>query len=506
MFRFRFSRRWLGLSGLSGLSLCAVAYAAGASVDGVGSSGSAGESAAAVAQETVSQASDRQGVAVTIYNDGLALVREQRQVPLRQGLNQLALRDVAAQIMPQTVSLRSATGAPLTLLEQNFDFDLLSGQSLLEKYVGQSITVIRANPATGQEHSEPAKVLANNGGQPVLQYADRIETGLPKDGRMAFGAVPANLRDRPTLSVTLQAPQAGAQPLDLSYLTSGMGWAADYVATLAADEKTLDLAGWVTLTNESGARYDNATLQLVAGDVARVQQQRDRVMLKTATAPMALASEAMQQEELFEYHLYTLPRPTTIAQNQSKQVALLSASQVPVQKEYRLQGAEHWYHLLTHGRDSLPELGDKRKVSVFVEFDNKGGDMGMPLPRGVVRVYKADRKGQALFVGEDRIDHTARNETVRLKLGEAFDLNGTWKNTDRQKISERVHEMSFTVELRNAKSEPATVKIVEPIPGDWSMLKESHPHTKPAANLAQWEVQVPAEGKAQLHYTVRVQY
>ncbi|THU00308.1 DUF4139 domain-containing protein [Lampropedia puyangensis] len=464
-----------------------------------------GSAVAATVEEAQSAVQDRQSVAVTIYNDGLALVRDERKIKLNQGLNRIALREVSAQIMPQTASLRATDGSALSLLEQNFDYDLLSSESLLNKYVGRTVTVIRTNPSTGLDVSETATVLANNAG-PVLKYADRIETGLPANARLAFDGVPGNLRDQPTLVVSLNAQKAGSPTVDLSYLTGGLSWQADYVATLSQDENSLDLAGWVTLSNQSGVAYDDAKLQLVAGDVGRAAPER-AVMMKSmdSRAVAAMAPAPMQQEALFEYHLYTLPRTTTLGNNQTKQVSLLSAASVPVRKEYRLQGAEHWYYQLRDANSS-PELGDKRKVDVFVEFDNKDGDLGVPLPKGVVRMYKGDSQQRALFIGEDRIDHTAKEETVRLKLGSAFDLNGTWKHTSTKRLSSNLYEMAFTIELRNAKEVPATIKVVEPIPGDWTILNESHKHSKPTANLAQWNVEVPADGKTELSYTVRIQY
>ena len=349
----------------------------------------ASHAAFAEVTETVSEGKDREAVAVTIYNDNLALVREARKLPLNAGANRIALRDVSARIMPETASLVARSGAALQLLEQNFDYDLLSAQSLLGKYVGKRVTTIRTNPANGEETREEATVLANNDGV-VLQYADRIETGLPANVRLAYGDVPANLRDRPTLTVDLQSGQAGEQTVDLAYLTGGFSWQADYVASLASDEKTVNLAGWVTLDNQSGTSYDNATLQLVAGDVGRVQPEFDSMMLRAAAPAAALEKSApMAEESLFEYHLYTLNRPTTLKNNQKKQVSLLSAANVPVNKEYRLQGAEYWYYNGLRG-DS-PELGDKRKVDVLVEFKNEeASQLGIALPKGIVRVYKND--------------------------------------------------------------------------------------------------------------------
>lgn len=459
--------------------------------------------AAAPRGETVSSAADQQSVAVTIYNDNLALVKDARRVPLGRDANRLAWREVSAQMRPETAQLRNLTNpGGFRLLEQNFDFDLLSPDKLLEKYVGREVAVIRSHPTTGAETRETATVLATNGGI-VLRFADRIETGVP--GRLAFPGVPETLRDRPTLVMSLANATAGAQNLELSYLTGGLSWRADYVAELNARDDRLDLNGWVTLTNRSGAAYANARLQLVAGDVNRV---RDTVPTPRAmmaqVAKMAEAAD-MQQEALFEYHLYTLQRPTTLAENQTKQVALLSAAAVPVKKEFLLQGADYYYS------GQYGDLGQKIKVGVFVEFSNKGEGLGVPLPRGIIRVYKKDSQGNAQFVGEDRIDHTPKNETMRLKLGEAFDLTADRKQTAFQKLAgtsryNYVFESAWEIVLKNAKSEAVTVTVREPMPGDWTMVSESHPHTKVASGTAQWQVDVPAEGKTTLTYRVRVRY
>lgn len=463
--------------------------------------------------ETVSEGKDREAVAVTIYNENLALVREARKLPLNAGANRIALRDVSARIMPETASLAARSGAALQLLEQNFDYDLLSAQSLLGKYVGKRVTVIHTNPASGAETREEATVLANNDGV-VLQYADRIETGLPANARLAYGDVPANLRDHPTLTVDLQSEQAGEQTVDLAYLSSGFSWQADYVASLANDEKSLNLAGWVTLDNQSGTTYDNATLQLVAGDVSRVRPDFDSMALRAAPVAAMEAAAPMAEESLFEYHLYTLNRPTTLKNNQKKQVALLSAASVPVNKEYRLQGENYTYYNSLRGES--PELGDKRKVDVFVEFKNEEkGQLGIPLPKGIVRVYKNDSDNRAQFIGEDRIDHTAKNDTVRLKLGSAFDVTGVWKsvsvkNLDSGKLGKLIDgeqfEATYSIELSNAKKEDVTVKVVEPLPGDWNITAETFKHEKVGADLAQWQVPVPADGKVELKYTVRIKF
>jgi hypothetical protein len=261
------------------------------------------------------------------------------------------------------------------------------------------------------------------------------------------------------------------------------------------------------LTNQSGTTYGNALLQLVAGEVNRVQEQ---VRVRKARMMDGVAAESMapqmREESLFEYHLYSLQRPTTIRNNQTKQVSLLNASSVPVQKEFRLQGSPYYYR----GRQG--DLGQKLKVGVFVEFDNrKENNLGMPLPKGIVRVYKQDKSGSPQFVGEDRIDHTPENETVRLKLGDAFDVTADRKQMDFRKLGgdgryNYRHESAYEIHLHNAKDEEVTVTVAEPVPGDWRMLSESHKHIKAAADMALWKIKVPAKGDAVLSYRVEVNY
>ncbi|MFN7956920.1 MAG: DUF4139 domain-containing protein [Holophagaceae bacterium] len=462
-----------------------------------------------VAQETPTTLKDQKGLAVTIYNDNLALVKDTREVRLPKGEARLAFQEVSAQIRPETALLRNLTHAKdFWVSEQNFDFDLLTPQKLLEKYVGEKVTIVRSVPnaegAGSKEVREEATVLATNNGT-VLQFADRIETSIP--GRIVYPKVPGNLRARPTLVISLNSGVDKAQQLELSYLTGGLSWRADYVANLSSDEKTLDLSGWVTLTNQSGAAYPNATLQLVAGDVNRAKERPERLRGGVAMmAKMDAAAPKMAEESLFEYHLYTLDRPTTLAVNQTKQVALLSASGVPVRKEYLLQGQNHYYS------GSYGDLGEKQKVGVFVEFDNKETSrLGMPLPKGIIRVYKRDSEGRAQFVGEDHVDHTPKNELVRLKLGEAFDVTAKRRQTDFKSLGRQgkfgyVYESAFEVELKNAKKEAVTVNLLEPMPGDWEVLQSSQPAIKEASGTARFKVTVPAEGKATLTYRVRVKW
>lgn len=459
--------------------------------------------AATPLDELRSTLDDQQGVAVTIYNANLALVKDHRAVTLPAGGVDLAFRDVSAKIRPETALLRSLSdGAGPVVLEQNFDFDLLTPDTLLKKYVGKTVGVIKTHPTTGEETEEKATVLSAANGT-VLRIGDRIETGTP--GRLVFHEVPPNLRDRPTLVMQLDSPSAGDLDLELTYLTGGLSWQADYVGELSPAEDRMDLTGWVTLENTSGTAYRNAKLQLVAGDVNMVPEDAMPEMMMTR-AMVADAAPPMEEEALFEYHLYTLPRATTIADKQTKQVALLRAADVPVTKELVFQGNPHVY------RGGKGQTGERLKAGVFVEIDNREeSNLGIPLPKGTVRIYKDDSAGNAQFVGEDAIDHTAKNDTVRLKLGEAFDVTAEKVQTEFKKLAgsgpwNYRYESAYKIAINNGKPESVTVKVQEPIPGDWQVLEESQPHEKISADTAVWTLEVPAEDKTTLTYRVRVRF
>lgn len=456
-----------------------------------------------LAAEKITTSQDQKSIAVTIYNENLALIKDSRNVELSENANQLAWREVSALIRPETALLRNQTSqSNFHILEQNFDFDLLTPQKLLEKHVGKEISVVRTNLATGIESNEMAVVLSTNEGI-VLKFNNRIETGVP--GRMVFPSVPENLRDKPTLLLLLHSPEAGKHELELSYLTGGLSWRADYVAALNEDDSKLDLNGLVTLTNQSGVAYPQARLQLVAGDVNQIQSEQ-RISRKMVAMSAEVADAAqMKEESLFEYHLYTLQRPTTLAENQTKQVALMSASQVPVNKVFLLQGADYYYS----GKYGV--LGQKLKTNVLISFDNKGEQLGIPLPKGIVRVYKKDTQGYSQFIGEDQIDHTPKNEKIRLKLGNAFDITADKVQTDFQQIAGSMHQTSifetaYELTIRNAKKESVVVQVQEPIPGDWLIVSESIKHKKLSSKAVEWSIPVPAESEATFTYRVRVKY
>jgi hypothetical protein len=450
--------------------------------------------------EIVSALDDQNAVAVTIYNQDLALVRDSRVFNLPPGRQTLAFREVSAKIRPET-ALLAAPG--LNVLEQNFEYDLLTPESLLDKYVGKTVKLIKTHPTTGEEAVEEATVLSAGSGT-VLRVGDRIEAGVP--GRLVFPDVPENLRDRPTLTMLVESEAGGKQDAVLSYLTGGLAWKADYVAELGEDDASINLSGWVTLTNESGATYQNAKLQLVAGEVNRVRERiLPSAMFRSGRAMAAPAmDEGMAEESMFEYHLYTLGRPTTIKEKQSKQVSLLHADNVTVNKEFVLQGQNYYYS------SAAGNLGQKLKVGVFLKLKNsKEAGAGQPLPAGIMRVYKKDSSGSLQFVGEDRIDHTPENETIRLKLGDAFDVTANKKQTDFKKAAwtnGTAYESAYEIKLKNAKDEAVTVKVVEPLFGEWEMLEESAPHTKESARTAVWQVEIGPKASSTLTWRVRVKH
>jgi hypothetical protein len=445
--------------------------------------------------------SAQEALAVTIYNADLALVKDRRRVALDAAENRLAWRNVSERIRPETALLAETGGRiQVSVLEQNFDFDLLTPESLLQKYVGRTVQVIRTNDA-GEQKIEDAVVLAASQG-PILRYADRIETAVV--GHLAFPDVPEDLRDQPTLVLHLNAATAGEGLFELSYLTGGLAWKADYVADLSPDGSQMDINGWVTLTNQSGIPYRRAQVQLVAGEVNRVVEEIPMPMMARSMV-MDAAPPMPQEESLAEYHLYTLPRPTDVLNNQTKQVALLSASQVPITRELSVRGQAYAY------QSRAPDGWSKLPVSATLSFENRGGNLGIPLPKGIMRVYAKDSRGNAQFVGEDAVDHTPKNETVRLKLGESFDVTARRRQTEFKKLAgtsayDYAYEAAFELEVKNAKVEPVTVKVLETIPGDWSMLQESQPHMKEASDLASWSVVVPADGATTLSWRVQVRF
>jgi hypothetical protein len=444
---------------------------------------------------------DQKGVAVTIYNVNLGLVKDQREIRLPQGTRELRFMDVAAKIIPTSVYIRSLTDPQsLQILEQNYEYDLLNPQKLLDKYVGKQVKLYYKNPYTEREEIVTAILLSNNGG-PIFKIGDEITFGYP--GRIIFPKVPDSLISKPTLVWLIENNLPETQKIETSYLTNGINWLADYVVTLNDKDDRADLSGWVTISNESGATYRNAKLKLVAGDVNRVRDEweyKDK-MLRAAVKEARPAEPQFKGEEFFEYHIYTLQRPATIKQNQTKQISLVTADNIPIRKELIYYGARFYY------RNRHGETISNQKVGVFVEIENKKeNNLGIPLPKGTIRVYKHDKGGSLQFVGEDSIDHTPKDEKVRIKLGDAFDVIGSRRQMGWRKIAYDTYEASFEISLRNHKKEDVTVKVIEPIPGDWTMLSSSHTYSKTEAFTAEFNVRVPRDKETKLTYRVRMRF
>jgi hypothetical protein len=445
---------------------------------------------------------DQTELALTVYNSNIALVRDVRTLQLPRGTFDLQFMDIAATVNPATVHFRSLTEpGRVSVLEQNYEYDLLEPDKLLRKYVGRDVTLVRRRQEGGATIEEPvtARLLSYNNA-PVWQIGSEVITGLGAD-HIRFPELPGNLFSRPTLIWSLSNEGGTRHRVEASYLATNLKWNADYVLTVARDDGAADIDGWVTVTNGSGTAFRNAKLQLVAGDLNRVYPASARLDADERVMKMAAsAAREMSQESFSDYHLYTLDRKTTVNNNQTKQVSMLGATGFPIVKRYVVDGQAFYYRNAQHPGSPIKDV-----VQVYYQFtnDDRAG-LGVPMPAGVVRVYQSDSRGGVQFVGEDRIAHTPKNETLKLKIGNAFDVVAERKQTDFQKISSNVYEMEFEVVLRNHKTTPVSVEVNEPIGGTWRMLRSSHQWTKTDAWAAQFAVPVAADGESTLTYRVRV--
>jgi hypothetical protein len=467
-----------------------------------GPAASAAQPQAQGGQDT-STLDDQTELALTVYNSDLALVRDVRNVQLPRGTFDLRFMDIAATVNPATVHIRSLTEPTrLDVLEQNYEYDLLEPDKLLRKYVGRDVTLVRLVQDGGDTRQEEVKArLLSYNNAPVWQIGNEIVTGLHAD-HIRFPELPGNLYSRPTLIWSLDNGGAARHRIEASYLATKLAWNADYVLTVARDDKSADVDGWVTLTNGSGTAFRNAKLQLVAGELNRVRQMFGRMEADMRLATAAPAQEKMAQESFSDYHLYTLDRKTTINNNQTKQVSMLEATGFPVRKRYIVNGQSYYYR-----NAQTPGAPIKDVVQVFYQFKNEASaGLGMPMPSGVIRVYQSDSNGGVHFVGEDRIDHTPKDEMLNLKIGNAFDVVSERKQVDFEKISSNVYEMEYEVAVRNHKTTPVSVEVNEPIGGTWRVIRTSHEYTKTDAWAAQFTLQVPADGTTTLKYRIRVTY
>ena len=440
----------------------------------------------------LAQQADQKSVAVTVYNSNLGVVKDLRTINIKSGTSQIAVTDVAQFIDPTSVHI-SLNGE---VIEQNYQYDLVSLDKILQKYIDKEIQLIGENSELIE-----GRLLSAFAGQIVLEKKEGGLLMLPNLSKYRFsvGALPEGLITKPTLLWTVNSPATGKQDVEISYQTSGMNWHAEYVAVLNSDDTKLDLNSWVSVENKSGTTYKNAVLKLVAGDINLVKEQPmyDYRVQEMMVKSEGISQPQFQEKEFFEYHIYNLQRPTTLANNETKQISLFESPGVKAVKKYFYKSGQYGYY----GNSS--QTG---KVSVVVEFENKEeNNMGVPMPKGKVRMYKSD--GSTLeFVGEDLIDHTPRNENVRLKIGEAFDVVVEDVQTENKKITDRVWEQAYEVKFKNRKKESITVEVERFLGVNWEILNSSLAYEKKDAQNIIFKVPVPEDGETVLKYRVRYRY
>ena len=429
-------------------------------------------------------------VLLTVYNNDLAVVKDRRKMTLPEGAGQVQFSDVATRIDPTSVHFESLTDPEGTsVLEQNYEYDLVSPTKLLDKFLDRQVDLFtkEGNVFTGTLLSQAEGRITLRDEEGKLQVVSGGENLV----RVELANLPEGLITRPTLVWETFSKTGGPQLCQVTYMTGGINWKADYVMVVAPDDKKLDLNGWVTLDNQSGATYKEAALKLIAGDVHRAEEPRAFDLSGGRKMAMSAedAKQAFEEKAFFEYHLYTLQRPTTIRQSQTKQVTLLSAQDVSADKVFEYNGSRNG-----------------KKVEVKMEFKNsEENNMGMALPKGKVRAFKADSDGSLEFIGEDTIDHTPKDEKLRVLLGNAFDIVGERNQIDFKDLGmRRVVEETWEIKLRNHKEEDVVVKVVEPVRGDWKVMKTSHEFKKKDANTLEFEVSVPVDGEVVVTYVVRI--
>ncbi|MGD9546955.1 MAG: DUF4139 domain-containing protein [Candidatus Krumholzibacteriia bacterium] len=450
----------------------------------------AGEGAAGDAPLLSSDSSDRTRVDITVYNRNLALVREIRTVDLPAGEFTLEYREVPSAINPVTLLVEGDRRSGLAIYEQNYEFDLMSREKILQKYVGRPVAWVQ------EDGSRIEGVLLGMNAGPVFEVAGEIQFEVP--GRIVLPDLPANLRARPTLVWRAHADEAGEATVETSYLTGGLSWNADYVLQLDGKGKSGDLQAWVSVENRSGAGFPGAKLLLVAGDVNRAapgpEVMRDMMVMSMAEG----GAPKFTEETLYDYHLYTLDRPTDLLDQQIKQISLFEAEGIKLAKHYRLRAGSH----LFRGQGWLK---DDTKIDVSYSFENaEGNNLGLPLPAGVFRVYGQSADGSRQLLGEDRIGHTPRDETVELTVGQAFDLVAERVRDESRKVAEKLFRYAFTITIRNHREDDVVVDVVEPVGGDWEVIESTHPAARLSATELGFQVPVKAGGKAELKYRVEV--
>ncbi len=460
------------------------------------------------AQET--QTSESQGVSITIYNQDFGLVRDLRNINLKQGINNVRFEDVAGRIDPTSVSFQSLT-APneVVVREQNYQYDLMDQNTILSKSVGKELNFKQylANGSVAELNgtllAPPESMVGNSsGGYARHHQGIVIKTGdgnivLNPTGQIQLAAMPAGLVSKPSLLWKLESDKAGDHKTEIAYQTSGLNWKCDYVAIVNKDDNQADLTSWVTIDNKSGGSFKNAALKLMAGDVHRVQPQQAKaygmMSARAASAPQ------FQEQSFAEYHLYTLQGKTDVNNNETKQMSLFNASSIPIKKLFIYEPSKVQHYYDGSGNSAA------QKVQVKFELANsEKNHLGMPLPKGKVRVYKKDQDNALQFIGEDEIDHTPRDEKIRLYIGDAFDLVGEHKQTNFVRVSPRVSRYTYEISLRNHKDSEVTILAVEHSYGDWTILNSSMQYTKKDSHTFEFSVKVPANGEAKVNYEIEI--
>ncbi len=426
---------------------------------------------------------------ITVYNDDLALVRTVEELAIPKGVSIISMEDVAAKIDPASVHFKSLTSASgLAILEQNFEYDLADAQVILSKYLDETIRLMTEE---GEVYS--GKLLNHSNDSVVLQLKDGSIQIIQKKWVLQFDfpELPKGLRSKPTLVWLAKNNGPETQNTELSYITKGMSWQADYVAVTNEEDTKLDLSAWVTLENKAGVTFENAGLKLMAGEVNRVSGKQRRYARKEMEFMTAQAADArFEEKSFFEYHLYTLNRKTTLKNNQTKQVTLFPSAETGVLKKYVYHG--------TRNQDD---------VAVYLELKNeeKSG-LGLPLPKGIIRVYKEDSDGSLVFIGEDQLDHTPVDEEIDIKIGNAFDIKGERTQLSEKRLSDRARETEVEVIIRNHKKSSVPVQIQEYLYGDWQVLSATHQYEKENATTLLFDVNVPAKGEVKVVYKALIKW
>jgi len=462
-------------------------------------------------------------IALTVYNQDFALVRDTREMEFEAGRNTVTVEDVAERLDRTSVHFKSLTAPESVVVrEQNYRYDLIEPHTLLDKSIGKQIT-LRQQLGEGKIREIKGSLLASGIARHDNYNGTRMETGmvvrteegeivLRPSGEITLHEMPEGLISRPQLVWLADCSKPGAHEVEISYMTAGVKWEADYVVVINAEDTAVDVTGWVTLDNRSGATYKSADLQLVAGDVRRIPPPAEPtfggILMDRAASFAAPQAPQFVEEKLFEYHLYTLEGTTTVRDNEQKQMTLLAANEVPARKRFVYDGRRLAPYL--HYSNYLPgehfDTGDYQKVNVTMLVENRKPNLGIPLPKGRMRLFKADRQGRLQFVGEDSIDHTPQGETLRLYLGDAFDLVGEHRRTDFKRLGRKQVEERFEILLRNRGNDPVSITVLEHVWADWEVTNRSHPYEKKDARTVEFPVQVAAGAEVKVSYTIRTRW